>query len=679
MGLHKKSKKMSMKKARKRVKPEVLKAVQKKNDPLNQGMTVGQSIWDTPANTLGARVNELQKSMTPDKMSGALQFGSTGFGALLSMAQMRAGGGGAAGNNMPGFTEIMNLQKTMAQSMETNQKAQMKIEHEKNKAQLLQMQTETKNLHKKLSEVKEEFETERIKRERIDEEHARDKAQKELEVHKKLATEEGKKENAEQIVKAKFEGAKMERKIGDVKQQIKLTDDIRTKEEELAVMQQVNAKLQEEYQKQKHNPEYLKKRQELSEIEVAIANERIKNQSLQDRSSRHVRLLNDYETKMQELEEQRMKNEVLEKTVHESEEELRNRAANVERKRLELQDRERIANLNENLRKSEIDNELTQARISANEQYELSDDYKKKLAELGERQAKLDMQKAEQERLEQNYKAFRDNVAEVTQLRGRIDFDEVKQALADPDNKKEADQLLAMDAESEPKEFIEKISDMTTRKYIRDYFQKEDIGEDSIFYDLHKRLNQPGVDEIEVTRKYMEDDPTSYGARGLVHYLNDEGLNAVFNSPFGKAHFEQLQKQYIRDFDLKPLAKMTVREDGGLDFEPTEVYAKPEYYGVIHNFMQYNQGQQTPHVRKAFADLVKDGGKNWVQAVNDFVTENGDSNEARFLYTELLNDESRKQIFTEDQIQEMDQYYNVDVPDYSEDGFYYNKSDYIPK
>ena len=127
MGLHKKAKKKTMKKFRKKVNPEILKAVQKKNDPLNQGMTVRESVWDTPGNTLAARVSDLARGMPPDKMTGAIQYGSTGLGTLMSMAQMRGmmglAGAGGGGGGTPNSADIIGLSRMLANQSQQNQVA----------------------------------------------------------------------------------------------------------------------------------------------------------------------------------------------------------------------------------------------------------------------------------------------------------------------------------------------------------------------------------------------------------------------------------------------------------------------------------------------------------------------------------------------------------------------------
>ena len=268
MGLHKKAKKKTMKKFRKKVNPEILKAVQKKNDPLNQGMTVRESVWDTPGNTLAARVSDLARGMPPDKMTGAIQYGSTGLGTLMSMAQMRGmmglAGAGGGGGGAPNSADIIGLSRMLANQSQQNQVAANKIETANLKMQKETIANATQNLTRKLDSVNAEATVKKAKSELDEEQNKYEKAKQMEMTFTKLNSEEGRAEHRKKVVEKKVEVGKEEIKLNDAKQLTELDKKVFDTKDEIAIQQQVAAATKKYREDNQHSDEAIKRRQLLA-------------------------------------------------------------------------------------------------------------------------------------------------------------------------------------------------------------------------------------------------------------------------------------------------------------------------------------------------------------------------------------------------------------------------------
>ena len=268
MGLHKKAKKLTMKKARKRVNPEVLKAIRKKNDPLNEGIAVGKNIWDTPPGVLAARVSGLARGMAPDKMTGAIQYGSTGLGTLMSMAQMRGmmglAGAGGGGGGAPNSADIIGLSRMLANQSQQNQVAANKIETANLKMQKETIANATQNLTRKLDSVNAEATVKKAKSELDEEQNKYEKAKQMEMTFTKLNSEEGRAEHRKKVVEKKVEVGKEEIKLNDAKQLTELDKKVFDTKDEIAIQQQVAAATKKYREDNQHSDEAIKRRQLLA-------------------------------------------------------------------------------------------------------------------------------------------------------------------------------------------------------------------------------------------------------------------------------------------------------------------------------------------------------------------------------------------------------------------------------
>ena len=260
MGLHKKAKKLTMKKARKRVNPEVLKAIRKKNDPLNEGIAVGKNIWDTPPGVLAARVSGLARGMAPDKMTGAIQYGSTGLGTLMSMAQARGmlgiggGGGGASAGDVAAIARMAQM------STQQNQNAANKIEETNLKMQAQAVNYQTQSLKGRLESVRGEEALNKARREKDEAEEKYEKAKQMSMAYEKLSSKEGKQEHRKEAVNRRVKLVTEENKLKNMQELSKLDDKHADVKDEIALQHQLS--------EQKGNTEH---RQQVIEKKVAIA------------------------------------------------------------------------------------------------------------------------------------------------------------------------------------------------------------------------------------------------------------------------------------------------------------------------------------------------------------------------------------------------------------------------